>query len=60
MELVLSRPPLVEDDVDELPDSEFSKASAIVFDRIENWKDGDLPSSNSVEFIETLGEGFHG
>ena len=49
----------VEDDVDELPDSDFSKASARVFNKIENGKDGVLPSSKFVDLIETLGEGFH-
>ena len=49
----------VEDDVDELPDSYFSKASAREFDKIDNRKDGFLPSSIFVEFIETVGESFH-
>ena len=49
----------VEDDVDELLDSDFSKAAAIVFDKIDNGKDGVLPSSKFVELIETLGEGFN-
>ena len=49
----------VEDDVDELPDSDFSKAAARVFNKIENGKDGVLPSSKFVDLIETLGEGFH-
>ena len=34
----------VEDNVDELPDSDFSKAAARMFDKIENRKDGILPS----------------
>ena len=33
----------VEYDKDELPDSEFSKASARVFNKIDNGKDGFLP-----------------
>ena len=33
----------VEDDADELPDSDFSKAAARVFDKIYNGKDGVLP-----------------
>ena len=45
----------VEDGVDELPDSDFSKAAAILYDKIDNRKDGVLPSSKSVDFIETLG-----
>ena len=49
----------VEYDVDELPYSYFSKAAARVFDRIDNGKDGVLPSSKFVDLIETLGEGFH-
>ena len=49
----------VEDGVDELPDSDFTKATARVFDKIDSWKDGVLPSSKFVNFIETIGEGFH-
>ena len=49
----------VEDDVDELPDSDFDKAAAIVFDKIDHRKDGVLLSSKFVDLIETLGEGFH-
>ena len=49
----------VEDDVDELPDSDFSKATAILLDKIDNSKDGVLPSSKFVNWIETLGDGFH-
>ena len=33
----------VEDDVDELPDSDFSQATTRVFDKIYNGKDGILP-----------------
>ena len=47
----------VEDDVDELPASDFSNVAAGVFDKIENGKDGVLPSSNFVILIETLGGG---
>ena len=46
--------------LDELPDSDFSKATARIFDKINNWKYGVLPSSKFVDLIETLGEGFHG
>ena len=49
----------MEDDVDELPDSDFSKSATRVFDKIDNRKDGVLPSSKSVDVIETIGEGFH-
>ena len=44
----------VEDYVDELPYSYFSKATTRVFDKIDNGKDGVLPSSKSVYFIETI------
>ena len=47
----------MEDDVDELPDSDFSIAAVIIFDRIDNGKDGVLPSSKFVYLIETLGGG---
>ena len=33
----------VEDDINEPPDSDFSKAAAILFDVIYNWKAGVLP-----------------
>ena len=33
----------VEDDIDELPNSDLSKAAARVFDKIYNGKDGVLP-----------------
>ena len=49
----------MEDVVDELPDSDFDKAAAIVFDKIYNGKSGVLPSSNCFELIETLLEGFY-
>ena len=48
-----------EDDVDKLPDSDFAKASARIFDKIDHGKDGDLSSLNFVDLIETLGEVFH-
>ena len=35
----------VEDDIYELPYSYFSKAAAIIFDKIDNGKDGVLPWS---------------
>ena len=49
----------VEDDVYEITDSDFSKATAIIFDKIYIGRDGFLPSSNFVDLIVTLGEGFH-
>ena len=49
----------MEDDVDELPDSDFSKTShKRVFDKMDNGKAGILPLSKFVDLIETLGEGF--
>ena len=47
----------VEDDIDELPNSDLSKAAARVFDKIYNGKAGVLPSSKFVDLIETLGGG---
>ena len=49
----------VVDGVDELPDSYFSKAATILFDEIDNGKAVFLPSSDFVDLIETLWEGFH-
>ena len=49
----------VEDGVDELPGSDFSKAAAIISDKIYNGKYGVLPSSKFVDLIGTLGDGFH-
>ena len=49
----------MEDDVDELPDLDFANAAAIIFDEIDNGKDGVLPSSRFVDLIGTLGKGFH-
>ena len=49
----------VEDDVDELPNSYFDKAAAMIFDQIDNGKNGVLPSSIYFYLIETLGEVFH-
>ena len=48
----------VEDDVDELPYSYFSKAAARVFDKIYHGKYSVLPLSNFVDLIEKLGEFF--
>ena len=49
----------MEDDVDELTDSYFSKAAARVFDKIYTRKDDILPLSKSVDFIATLGKSYH-
>ena len=49
----------VEDDVDELPYSYFTKAAAIIFDKIYHENYRVLLSPKSVDLIETLGEGFH-
>ena len=49
----------MEYDVYELPDSDFSKSTSGVFDKIDNGKDGALLLSKYVDLIETLGEGFH-
>ena len=49
----------MEDDLDELSDSDFSKAAGRVFDRIYHGKYGALPSSKFVDLVETLAEGFH-
>ena len=39
----------LEDDVDVLPDSDFSKYAVIVFNKIYNVKDGVFPSSKFVD-----------
>ena len=44
----------MEDDIDELLDSDFSKSSARVFDIIYNEKDVSLPSSKLFDLIEIL------
>ena len=49
----------VEDNINELPDSDFSRAAAIIFDNIDHGKDGFLPLSKFIDLIETLGRGFH-
>ena len=49
----------MEDEVDELPDSDFSKDAAIIFDKIDNEKDGVLTLSKFFDLVETLMEGFH-
>ena len=49
----------VEYELDEHPDSDFSKSAAIIFDNIDNEKDGVLPLSKFVDLIETLLGGFH-
>ena len=49
----------MEDDVDEIPDPDFDKDTARVFDKIYNDKDDALPPLKFFYLIETLGEGFH-
>ena len=49
----------MEDGVDKLPDSYFSKAAVRLFDRIDHAKDGTLTLSSFFDLIETLGEGFN-
>ena len=49
----------VEYDVYELPYLYFSKATAIIFDNIDNGNDGVLPLSIFFDLIEILGEGFN-
>ena len=46
-----------EDSVDELPDSDFTRAAVRVFDEIDIGKAGVLISSEFVDLIETIGEG---
>ena len=50
---------MIEDDIYELPYSDFSKATARVLDKVYNEKDRVLPLSKFVNCIETLGDGFH-
>ena len=45
----------VEDDLDELPESDFSKAAMIIFDKIYHGKYGVLPLSKFIDLVETLG-----
>ena len=50
----------LEDDIDELPDSDFSRATVRLFYEIDNGKAGLLPSSKFGDSIEIIGVGFHG
>ena len=50
----------VEDDIDEPPDSDFSRAIVRLFYEIDNGKAGLLLSSKFVDLIEIIGVGFHG
>ena len=50
----------VEDDIDELPDLDFSRATVRLFYEIDNGKPGLLPSSKFGDLIEIIGVGFHG
>ena len=49
----------MEDDVDELPDSDLFNYPDIVFNNIYNDKDGVLPFSNFIDLIETLEDSIH-
>ena len=50
----------VEDDIDELPDSYFSRSTVRLFDEVHNGKAVLLPSSKFGDLIEIIGVGFHG
>ena len=50
----------VEDYIDELTDSDFSRATVRLFYEIDNGKVGLLPSSKFGDLIEIIGVGFHG
>ena len=41
----------VEDNVNELPDSDFSKVAAIVFDKLDNGKDRVFSSSKFADLV---------
>ena len=49
----------MEDDLDEIPDSDCVKAVAIAFDKMDNKKVVVLPSSIFVDLVETLGGWVH-
>ena len=50
----------VEDDIDELPISDFSRATVKLFYEIDNGKAGLLQSSEFGDLVEIIGVGFHG
>ena len=50
----------VGDDIDEPPDSDFSRSTVRLFYEIYNGKAGLLLSSKFVDLIEIIGVGFHG
>ena len=50
----------MEDDIDELPDSDFYRGTVRLFYEIDNGKAGLLPSSKFGDLIEIIGVGFHG
>ena len=50
----------MEDDIDELPDSDFYRSTVILFYEIDNGKAVLLPSSKFGDLIEIIGVGFHG
>ena len=49
----------MEDGIDELPDSDFSRATVRLFYEIDNGKAGLLPSSKFGDSIQIIGVGFH-
>ena len=49
----------VEDNIDELPDSDISKAATGVFDKIDHGKSGVLPLSTFFNCLRYLGRGVH-
>ena len=50
----------VGDDIDEPPDSDFSRATVRLFYEIDNGKAGLILSSKLGDLIEIIGVGFHG
>ena len=50
----------VEDDIDELPDSDFSRATVRLFYEIDNGRAGLLPPSKFGDLIKIIGVSFHG
>ena len=50
----------MEEDIDELTDSDFSRATVRLFYEIDNGKAGKIPSSKFGDLIEIVGVGFHG
>ena len=50
----------VEDNIDEITNSDFSRATVRLFDEIDNGKAGLLPSSKFGDLIQISGVDFHG